>query len=97
INQIKSLGREAIFYNVNAADEEKRKEVVADIRERIPKDAYLKVMMHSLAFGSLKAFIDQEPSKAITRANINMTMEVMAHTLVYWSQELYWKDLLGHG
>ena len=41
--------------------------------------------------------LDETPEKSISRSNMMMTMDVMAHSLVYWVQELYWADLLGHG
>ncbi|RMF59499.1 MAG: SDR family oxidoreductase [Calditrichaeota bacterium] len=97
MEKMRGYGSEVVFYNVNASDEEKRKEVVADIRQRIPEGNYIKMMLHSLAFGTLKPFIEKEPSKALTKANVVMTMDVMAHSLVYWTQELYWNNLLGFG
>ena len=38
VGEIRSLGREAHFFNVNAADAEKRREVVAAIKERVSAD-----------------------------------------------------------
>ncbi len=96
MEKIRSHGVRCVFYNANAADEAKQKEISDAVRSEIPEGKYLKVVMHSLAFGTLKRFID-EPSKAMTRANLNMTLEVMANSLVYWTQELYWRDLLGYG
>ncbi len=97
IENIKKQGREAMFYNINAADEQKRRETVQDIRRRIPEGEYLGVVLHSLAFGTLKPFIEETPAAALSRANVIMTMDVMAHSLVYWVQELYWAKLLGRG
>jgi enoyl-[acyl-carrier protein] reductase III len=60
VADIQALGREARFWNVNAADEEKRMEVVGEI-ERILRErdemGQLRVMLHSLAFGTLRLFI----------------------------------------
>jgi enoyl-[acyl-carrier-protein] reductase (NADH) len=50
--------------------------------------------MHSLAFGTLKPYIG---SDALTRANIEMTLDVMAHSLVYWVQDLVRRGLMGEG
>lgn len=97
IQKIKDNGVDAHFYNTNAADEEKRKEVVDDIRKKIPEGEHITVFLHSLAFGTLKPFIENEKDKALTRSNVMMTMDVMAHSLVYWVQELYWAKLLGSG
>src|SRR5580765_4136039 len=52
--QIRSEGREAVFFNVNAADEEKRATVITAIAERVkPKQENVRVLLHSLAFGAL--------------------------------------------
>lgn len=97
IEKIKSNGVDVHYYNVNAADDEKRKEVVDDIRAKLPDGQYVKVVLHSLAFGTLKPFISKEKEKALTKANVFMTMDVMAHSLMYWVQELFWANLLGSG
>lgn len=94
---IQHVGIEPVFYNVNAAAPEKRKEVVADVRKRIPKGDYLTVFLHSLAFGTLKPFIAEEREDALSQGNMDMTLDVMAHSLVYWVQDLYWAKLLGYG
>lgn len=97
IEKIRGHGVEATFFNVNASDEEKRKEIVAEIRQRIPEGNYVKVLMHSLAFGTLKPFMGEDAANSLSKPNITMTMDVMAHSLIYWAQELYWNDLLGYG
>lgn len=97
ISKIKSFGREAVFYNVNAADDEKRKEIVAEIRQRLPAGSFIKVLLHSLAFGTLKPFIEKEEANSLNKANITMTLDVMANSLIYWVQDLYWNNLLGQG
>lgn len=97
IKQIEDNGGVATFFNANAADDAKRKEIVAEIRKVIPEGEHVKILLHSLAFGTLKPFIGEEESKSLTKANINMTLDVMAHSLIYWTQDLYWNNLLGHG
>jgi NAD(P)-dependent dehydrogenase (short-subunit alcohol dehydrogenase family) len=94
---IQHVGIEPVFYNVNAAAPEKRKAVVADVRNQIPKGEYLTVFLHSLAFGTLKPFIAEEREDALNQGNMDMTLDVMAHSLVYWVQDLYWGRLLGYG
>ncbi|HOX85544.1 MAG TPA: SDR family oxidoreductase [bacterium] len=97
IVKIKTAGGCATYFNINAADGKKRAEVVAEIRKKIPRGQHIKVMLHSLAFGSLKLFIDKDASKCIAPDNVAMTMNVMAHSLIYWAQELFWQNLLGYG
>jgi len=97
---IKVLGREAHFYNINAADEEKRAEVAGEM-ERILRErdeiGQVRVMLHSLAFGTLKPFIADPMKEAVTKAQMDMTLDVMAHSLIYWAQELVGRGLMGRG
>jgi enoyl-[acyl-carrier protein] reductase III len=95
-NEIRSLGREAHFFNVNAADPERRTEVIQACR-RMAQENGLSLVLHSLAFGTLKPFIAQDPAGAIRPADMNMTLDVMAHSLVYWTQALFQASLLKKG
>jgi enoyl-[acyl-carrier protein] reductase III len=97
---IRGLGREAHFYNINAADEEKRVEVASEM-EQILKErdeaGQVRVMLHSLAFGTLKLFIADPIKEAVTKSQMDMTLDVMAHSLIYWAQELVGRGLMGRG
>jgi enoyl-[acyl-carrier protein] reductase III len=98
--EIKSLGREAHFFNVNAADEDKRAEVATEM-ERVLRErnqvGQVRVMLHSLAFGTLKLFVADPMKEAVTKAQMDMTLDVMAHSLIYWAQELVGRGLMGRG
>ncbi len=94
INHIKSSGREAWFYNVNAADQFKRTEIVTELKAKLNGESVIKVIMHSLAFGTLKSFVPKNDEQPITHAQMEMTLDVMAHSLVYWVQEIYMAKLL---
>src|SRR5271157_2911182 len=57
IARLRETGREVVFFNINAADPGKRTEVLNQIQERWAKadgEHFVKVFMHSVAFGSLK-------------------------------------------
>ena len=99
-SEIKSLGREAHFFNVNAADEEKRAEVATEM-ERVLRErnqmGQVRVLLHSLAFGTLKLFVADPMKEAVTKAQMDMTLDVMAHSLIYWTQELVGRGLMGRG
>jgi enoyl-[acyl-carrier protein] reductase III len=99
VDEIKKLGQEAEFFNANAADDAKMDEVVGVIEKKFQDNpgSHLTVLLHSLAFGTLKPFIAEEASQAITKAQMDMTLDVMAHSLVYWTQRLLRKDLLTEG
>lgn len=94
IDYIHSAGAKSIFYNANAADEKKREEIITDIKSKSNNKPIVKVLMHSLAFGSLKPFIPNEDEQAITKSQMEMTLDVMAHSLVYWVQELVANNLM---
>jgi len=94
INQINKNGSEALFFNVNAADRFKRNEIVSEIKTKLNGKPLVKVTMHSLAFGALRPFIPKEDEQGITHAQMEMTLDVMAHSLVYWVQELNLNNLL---
>ena len=98
-SDIKAMGRQTLFFNANAADESKMDEIVGILEKKFQEEpgSRLKVLLHSLAFGTLKPFIADEPNDAITKAQMDMTLDVMAHSLVYWVQRLARKKLLGKG
>ncbi|MEI7833543.1 MAG: SDR family oxidoreductase, partial [bacterium] len=99
INDIRAAGVEVVFHNVNAADEGKRKQIIAEtvglLRER-GEEGRVVAMLHSLAFGAIRAYVD-DGDGAITPANFQMTMEVMANSLVYWTQDLISSGLMTTG
>lgn len=95
IEDIKAAGSEALFFNINAADAVKRKEVLDELKAKLQNQALIKIIMHSLAFGTLKPFISKD-NEQMTKAQMEMTLDVMAHSLVYWVQDIYSNDLLAH-
>ena len=98
--EIRALGRRVNFYNVNAADEQKRKDVLDAIQREVVADAPtppVRVLMHSLAFGTLRPFITEPAPEGISKAQMDMTLDVMAHSLVYWTQDMVARKLLGDG
>ncbi|HEV8244699.1 MAG TPA: SDR family oxidoreductase, partial [Polyangiaceae bacterium] len=96
-SRIRELGREAWFYNVNAADAERRAEVLSDVARRFKERArgeLVRVLLHSLAFGTLKSFAPSSSDEPINQRQVEMTLDVMAHSLVYWVQEALRLELL---
>lgn len=90
-NDVEAAGRQALFFNVNAASEERRAQVLDAAKE---KGAKIRVVMHSLAFGTLKPFFPED-NAGINTKNMDMTLDVMAHSLVYWTQDIVARDLFG--
>ncbi|MBI4502778.1 MAG: SDR family oxidoreductase [Gemmatimonadetes bacterium] len=94
-SDISRAGRRALYFNVNAADEEKRREVLDAVAADIKQNgSTVAVLMHSLAFGTLKPYIGEDQ---LSKANIDMTLDVMAHSLVYWAQDCVQRGLLTTG
>jgi enoyl-[acyl-carrier protein] reductase III len=85
------------FFNENAASPEVPAMVVEKIRGTIEDGTCIAALVHSLSFGSLLPFISSNGEAAINRARMDMTLAVMAHSLVYWVQELVRAKLLGDG
>jgi enoyl-[acyl-carrier protein] reductase III len=100
VAEVEALGRRAVFFNTNAADAAKRAATLESIRETLRAqgdDAYVRVFMHSLAFGTLVPYIDDNPKKAVSQRQMEMTLDVMANSLVYWVQDLMALGLMRRG
>ncbi len=99
-SEIRRLGRKALFFNANAADPDRRTEIIQACRREIAATSAnggVDVLLHSLAFGTLKPYISESREGAIKAADMNMTLDVMAHSLVYWVQDLFAAGLLRQG
>ncbi|HJN76836.1 MAG TPA: SDR family oxidoreductase [Myxococcota bacterium] len=77
---VEAEGRRCRMFNVNAADADRREEVLAEL-----VDEDIGVLLHSLAFGSLRPFTGERP---LQPKQLTMTLEVMAHSLVWWARGL---------
>lgn len=99
MHDIRHHGSEVVFFNINAADHIKMNEILDEIRERFDGDpkSMVRVLFHSLAFGTLKPFIGKSLEDMITKPQIEMTLDVMAHSLVYWTQGLVGRGLMREG
>ncbi len=99
IGEIKKVGSKAIFFNINASDAEKRAETIQAIKNEFAsdKDATIRTMIHSLAFGTLKPYIGKKPEDAMTQAQMEMTIDVMSNSLVYWTQDVVHNGLMTKG
>jgi enoyl-[acyl-carrier protein] reductase III len=100
---IEAEGVQALYINMNAADDEKRAAALVSLRERFHaseaagRHPYVRVVMHSLAFGSLVPYISDDPKAAVDRKKMEMTQDVLANSLVYWVQDLYRGGFLENG
>lgn len=96
ISEIESKGVKANFYNINAADHESMEKVLDEVKKMFDEDRdenKIRVLLHSLAFGTLKLFISKDEKDMLSKKQMDMTLDVMAHTLVYWTQAIFKRDM----
>ena len=92
VADIERSGAKAKFFNMNAADAEKREAALDEMRTIMAPGDDIGILMHSLAFGTLKPFVGEE---GLTEAQMDMTLRVMAHSLVDWTQSILRRDMMG--
>lgn len=90
---IKSQNVEVKFHKMNAMNEEKRNDVINNLK----KLGKVQTFIHSIAFGTLKPMLSKSNEPTLDSKNIDMTINVMGSSLVYWSQDLYNANLLQKG
>ena len=84
--RIRAAGRETEFFNCNASDDEMRQNVIEKIQKKLADPpGVLRVLLHSLAWGSLKPLTGAE--QVISRKQLEITADTMGHSLVYWVQD----------
>ena len=86
-------GGRAHFWNENAADKEVMSKRIEEIAS-ITNNQSIKLLMHSIAFGSTTNFFEPTP---VRQRQMDMTQHVMAHCLIYWTQILLEHNLLSKG
>jgi enoyl-[acyl-carrier protein] reductase III len=97
VKDVETAGRRARFWNANAADAEQRDAIVAELRELSGAGPRIRVLLHSLAFGTLRPLVAPDAKDAVSSAQLAMTVDVMATSLVAWAQALRAADLLEPG
>ncbi|MCL5266492.1 MAG: SDR family oxidoreductase [Bacteroidetes bacterium] len=99
IEKVKANDVNAVFLNINAADEKAREKALEEIKGILSqdKDSSIKVVMHSLAFGSLGPYFGKTAEESLNQKKIEMTLDVMANSLVYWTQGVFFRGLLAKG
>ncbi len=90
--EIEKNGGVALFFNVNAGDEKNIKLVLDEFESKFPNEK-IKVLLHSIAFGTLKPFIGENLEESINQRQMEMTLHLMGNSLVYWTQALFFRKL----
>jgi enoyl-[acyl-carrier protein] reductase III len=91
---LQAMGRAAHFFNINAADPEKMEEALEEMVTLLKEGEDIGVLMHSLAFGTLRPYVGEG---AVSPSQMDMTLRVMAHSLVDWTQAVLRRGLMGPG
>ena len=92
IGAVEKAGVKAKFFNMNAADAEKRESALEEMKAAMGPGEDIGILMHSLAFGTLRPFVGDD---SMTEAQMDMTLRVMAHSLVDWTQALLKRGMMG--
>ncbi len=98
--KIAAAGKETVFFNINAADDKKRQSALDEMQKTVKEKggpSTIRVFVHSLAFGTLGRYFVADSEKPVTDAQMNMTADVMAHSLVYWVQGLMIRKMFEEG
>ena len=96
---IEAAGAQAVFFNINAADTRARKEAIRVMEETFSATpGTIQVLVHSLAFGTLLPVVyNPGPGGVVHKNQMDMTLDVMAHSLVYWTQDVVGHKLMKEG
>lgn len=99
IAKIKLNRVNVVFFNINAADADEREKALDEMKDILSqsKDSYVRVLMHSLAFGSLKPYFGKTKDESLNQKQIEMTLDVMANSLVYWTQGAFFRGMFRKG
>ena len=81
------------YFNTNAAAVETIEKFVPQIKD-ITNGQPLKLLLHSIAFGTTTNFFGEKP---VTQRQMDMTIHVMSNCLLYWTQKLYDAKMLANG
>lgn len=96
VAELEQLGVPVHFHNGNAASEDEMATALDALAGKLEDGDTVGVLLHSLAFGTLRPLFPEE-GKPLNKKQIDMTLDVMAHSLVYWAQALVQREMLVRG
>lgn len=91
---LEATGQKAHFFNINAADPEKMEDALEEMKGLLNEGEGIGVLMHSLAFGTLRPYVGDG---SVSASQMDMTLRVMAHSLVDWTQATIKRGMLREG
>ena len=94
IEEVKEITKDRCHYfNTNATSEKTMDEYIP-ILKKITNGEPLKLLLHSIAFGTTTNFFGDKP---VTQRQMDMTVHVMGNSILYWTQKLLNQGLLSKG
>lgn len=91
-------GKPVDFGGLALTDENNRDAALTILSEALKEHhGAIKAMLHSVAFGSLQPFVSDNLKEQTSRKQMEMTLDVMANSMVYWVQDLARTRLLDRG
>jgi enoyl-[acyl-carrier-protein] reductase (NADH) len=94
IEEVKEITKDRCHYfNTNATSEKTMDEYIP-ILKKITNGEPLKLLLHSIAFGTTTNFFGEKP---VTQRQMDMTVHVMGNSILYWTQKLFNQGLLSKG
>lgn len=85
--EIRSSAPDCFFFNLDATNPDKRKEVIEALRSHFNKEDRVKVLVHSIAKGSLKPMFSTI-GQTLTTEDFEITFRAMALSLYEWVKDL---------
>src|SRR5690606_10948866 len=85
--EIKKYNVNFISFNEDATNPDKRWEIINGIRNFLPLNGKLMVMVHSIAKGNLKPMFPVDKS-SLGNSDFHHTLDAMAFTLYDWTRDL---------
>ncbi len=79
-------------WNIDAFKEEKREQVVLELKEILGSEGRIRTLVHSVAKGNLKPMVDNE-KPTLKNDDFNLTINAMAISLYDWTKSVFVADL----
>jgi len=85
--EIRAYGNQLLTYNVDVLNSDKRASVISEIKNKLPQGHRIKILVHSIAKGTLKP-MNGEGKSTLTNTDFRITFDAMALSLYDWTKAL---------
>ncbi|MFS4456958.1 SDR family oxidoreductase [Maribacter sp. 2304DJ31-5] len=87
LEEMRSKGVQVKSFNIDALNNEKRRDLISRLGETLPADHSIKILIHSIAKGSLKPMYAQD-KPTLSEQDFKITLDAMALSLYDWVKDL---------